>query len=438
MKLEKNQIDALNLQVTLNVAKEDYEAAEKKLLNERRRTADFKGFRKGMAPMSLIQRVYGEQALVESVNKVLSSGLNDFIKDNNLRIVGEPLASEDQPEIEWKSGNDFTFKFDIATTPEVSFEISKEDKVPYYVINITEEAKKEMKENMLKQAGSLQDGEKAKEEDFVIADMSNGEKSVEGTYISVRNVSGEARKLFIGAKPGDEFDVNVNEAFADETDRASMLKVKKEDLEGLNPVFHVKIVNVKTFVAAEESQEVFDKLFGEGKVHNSEEFDKAVSDKLADNYKQEADYRLSKDLRDYFIKKADIALPEAFLKRWLLQTNEGKFSMEEIEKEFDAFLADFRWQMTRSFIMDKYGLKIEEKDMQEAAEAYVAYQYAMYGMGDVPQDMISNSAKQVLTDERQVRNIAENVETQKVISALKENISLQNKKISVEKFRELK
>jgi hypothetical protein len=438
MKLEKNQIDALNLQVTLNVAKEDYEAAEKKLLNERRRTADFKGFRKGMAPMSLIQRVYGEQALVESVNKVLSSGLNDFIKDNNLRIVGEPMASEDQPEIEWKSGNDFTFKFDIATTPEVSFEISKEDKVPYYVINITEEAKKEMKENMLKQAGSLQDGEKAKEEDFVIADMSNGEKSVEGTYISVRNVSGEARKLFIGAKPGDEFDVNVNEAFADETDRASMLKVKKEELEGLNPVFHVKIVNVKTFVAAEESQEVFDKLFGEDKVHNSEEFDKAVSDKLADNYKQEADYRLSKDLRDYFIKKADIALPEAFLKRWLLQTNEGKFSMEEIEKEFDAFLADFRWQMTRSFIMDKYGLKIEEKDMQEAAEAYVAYQYAMYGMGNVPQDMISNSAKQVLTDERQVRNIAENVETQKVISALKENISLQNKKISVEKFRELK
>lgn len=438
MKLEKNQIDALNLQVTLNVAKEDYEAAEKKLLNERRRTADFKGFRKGMAPMSLIQRVYGEQALVESVNKVLSSGLNDFIKDNNLRIVGEPLASEDQPEIEWKSGNDFTFKFDIATTPEVSFEISKEDKVPYYVINITEEAKKEMKENMLKQAGSLQDGEKAKEEDFVIADMSNGEKSVEGTYISVRNVSGEARKLFIGAKPGDEFDVNVNEAFADETDLASMLKVKKEELEGLNPVFHVKIVNVKTFVAAEESQEVFDKLFGEGKVHNSEEFDKAVSDKLADNYKQEADYRLSKDLRDYFIKKADIALPEAFLKRWLLQTNEGKFSMEEIEKEFDAFLADFRWQMTRNFIMDKYGLKIEEKDMQEAAEAYVAYQYAMYGMGNVPQDMISNSAKQVLTDERQVRNIAENVETQKVISALKENISLQNKKISVEKFRELK
>lgn len=438
MKLEKNQIDALNLQVTLNISKEDYAEAEKKTLNERKKSAEFKGFRKGMAPMSLIQKYYGEQALLESVNKVISASLNDFIKDNKIRIVGEPLTSEDQPEIDWKSGNDFTFKFDIASTPEVDFEISKEDKVPYYNINITEQAKKEMKENMLKQAGSLQDGKSAKEEDFVIVDMSNGEKSVEGAYISVRNVAGDAHKLFVGTKPGAEFDVNVNEAFTDETDRASMLKVKKEELEGLNPVFHIKVVNVKTFVAAEESQDVYDKLFGKDVVHNSEEFEKAIADKLAENYKQEADYRLSKDMRDYFIKKADISLPEAFLKRWLYQTNEGKFTMEDIEKEFDAFLSDFRWQMTRSFIMNKYNLKIEEKDMQEAAEAYVTYQYAMYGMGNVPADLIRNSAQQVLSDEKQARNIGENVESQKVISALKENISLAPKKISVEKFRELK
>ncbi len=198
MKLEKNQIDALNLQVTLNISKEDYAEAEKKTLNERKKSAEFKGFRKGMAPMSLIQKYYGEQALLESVNKVISASLNDFIKDNKIRIVGEPLTSEDQPEIDWKSGNDFTFKFDIASTPEVDFEISKEDKVPYYNINITEQAKKEMKENMLKQAGSLQDGKSAKEEDFVIVDMSNGEKSVEGAYISVRNVAGDAHKLFVG------------------------------------------------------------------------------------------------------------------------------------------------------------------------------------------------------------------------------------------------
>lgn len=438
MRIEKEQIDALNLKVTLNIAAGDYAETEKKKLNERRKTADFKGFRRGMVPLSLIQRIYGEQVLAESVNKVLSEGLNDFIKENNLKIVGEPLSSEDQPEIEWKSGNDFTFKFDIATTKELALEISKEDKLPYYNINITEEAKKEMKENMLKRFGSLQDGKAAKEEDFVIADLSNGEHKVDGAYISIRNVEGDAKKSFLGAKAGDEFEVNVNEAFIDETDRSSMLKIKKEDLASMNPLFSVKIVNVKTFVPAEETREVYDKMFGEDKVHNSEEFDKAVEERLAENYKQEADYRLSKDIRAYFVKKAGIELPEAFLKRWLFQSNEGKFSMEEIEKEFDGFLDDFRWQMIRNYVFGKYSLKIEEKDLMEAAEAYMAYQYAMYGMGNVPQDMIRDAALRALSDERQARQIEENLENQKVISALKENVSFQNKKISVEKFRELK
>ena len=147
MNIVKNQIDDLNYQVTMEIAAEDYQPAEKKRLAERKRNADFKGFRKGMAPMSLIQRVYGEQALAEAVNDVISDNLNNFIKENNIHVVGEPLASEDQPENDWKSGNTFTFKFDIAQTPELTFEVGKEDKVPVYNIEVTEVAKKEMKEH---------------------------------------------------------------------------------------------------------------------------------------------------------------------------------------------------------------------------------------------------------------------------------------------------
>jgi len=438
MNIEKNQIDALDLQVTIQVAADDYAPAYKKKLNERKRNADFKGFRKGMAPMSLIQRVYGEQALYESVNDVLSSSLSGFIQENKLRVVGEPLPSEDQPEVEWKAGNDLTFKFDIATLPELSLEISKEDKVPYYNINVTEQAKKEMKGNMLRQVGSLEDAEAAGEEDFVIADLDQEGKSVEGAYISVRNVAGDAHARFVGAKVGDSFSVNVNEAFTDETDRASMLKVSKDELAALNPEFNVTITSVRTFVAAKENQDTYDKLFGEDKVHSAEEFDAAVAERLASNYKQEADYRLSKDIRNHFVEKAGIELPEAFLKRWLLHINEGKFSAEDIDRDFDAFAADYRWQLVRDFVMGKYDLKIEDADMQEAAEAYAAYQYAMYGMGNVPQDMIRDYARRLMEDERQVRQIAEQVEDQKVIAALKENITLQSKKISVDKFRELK
>lgn len=437
MNIVKNQIDELNIQLTVTVAHDDYAEAEKKELQRCKRTAEFKGFRKGMVPMSLIQKVYGERVLGEVVNKVLSDSINNFVKENNIKMVGEALPSEDQPEIEWKSGNDFTFKFDIATTSEVNFELSKDDKVKVYEIKVSAEAKKEMKDNLLRQFGSLTDAEQAGEEDFVIVDFAQEGKTVEGSYVGVKNVEGEAKSKFLGAKVGDQFDVNVNEAFTNESDRAYMLKVKKEELASLAPEFHVTVKEVKTFAPAEENQETYDKIFGENQVHNAEEFDKAVTARLEENYKQESDYKLSKDLREYLVKKADIKLPEEFLKRWLFNINDGKFSKEEIEKEAPAFFEDFRWQMVRGYIMQKFDLKIEEKDVHEAAQAYVAYQYASYGMGNVPEAILKDSVARVLQDENTSRRIVENVEATKVIEAVKGAVTLKAEKVSVEDFRTL-
>lgn len=437
MNIVKNQIDELNIQLTVTVAHDDYAEAEKKELQRCKRTAEFKGFRKGMVPMSLIQKVYGERVLGEVVNKVLSDAINNFVKENNIKMVGEALPSEDQPEIEWKSGNDFTFKFDIATTSEVNFELSKDDKVKVYEIKVSAEAKKEMKDNLLRQFGSLTDAEQAGEDDFVIVDFAQEGKTVEGSYVGVKNVEGEAKSKFLGAKVGDQFDVNVNEAFTNESDRAYMLKVKKEELASLAPEFHVTVKEVKTFAPAEENQETYDKIFGENQVHNAEEFDKAVTARLEENYKQESDYKLSKDLREYLVKKADIKLPEEFLKRWLFNINDGKFSKEEIEKEAPAFFEDFRWQMVRGYIMQKFDLKIEEKDVHEAAQAYVAYQYASYGMGNVPEAILKESVARVLQDENTSRRIVENVEATKVIEAVKGAVTLKAEKVSVEDFRTL-
>lgn len=437
MNIVKNQIDELNIQLTVTVAHDDYAEAEKKELQRCKRTAEFKGFRKGMVPMSLIQKVYGERVLGEVVNKVLSDAINNFVKENNIKMVGEALPSEDQPEIEWKSGNDFTFKFDLATTSEVNFELSKDDKVKVYEIKVSAEAKKEMKDNLLRQFGSLTDAEQAGEDDFVIVDFAQEGKTVEGSYVGVKNVEGEAKSKFLGAKVGDQFDVNVNEAFTNESDRAYMLKVKKEELASLAPEFHVTVKEVKTFAPAEENQETYDKIFGENQVHNAEEFDKAVTARLEENYKQESDYKLSKDLREYLVKKADIKLPEEFLKRWLFNINDGKFSKEEIEKEAPAFFEDFRWQMVRGYIMQKFDLKIEEKDVHEAAQAYVAYQYASYGMGNVPEAILKDSVARVLQDENTSRRIVENVEATKVIEAVKGAVTLKAEKVSVEDFRTL-
>ena len=340
MKVSQNKIDDLNLELTIEVEAADYAEIERKKLAERKRTADFKGFRKGMAPASLIKKFFGEQCLVEAVNQVLSQALDAHIKDNSLRIIGEPLSSENQPEVEWKDGNNFTFVFDLGLYPEINFDVVKDDKVPSYTVTISAKDKATMVENLKK-------------------------------YYEEKNKSAEEQ---------------------------SAAKEEKSD----------------------------------------EDIEKEAAERLEAQFKNEAEWRLSKDIRDYFVNKAGISLPEAFLKRWLLVANQGKVTKEDIEKEFDAFLADFRWQLVRGYLMKKYDLKIDEKDLHEAAEAFVTYQYAMYGLGNLPKEMIQEAGVNVLKNQEQVQRIAENVEDSKVMSKLKEEITLEPTKITSLKFKDLK
>lgn len=340
MKVSQNKIDDLNLELTIEVEAADYAEIERKKLAERKRTADFKGFRKGMAPASLIKKFFGEQCLVEAVNQVLSQALDAHIKDNSLRIIGEPLSSENQPEVEWKDGNNFTFVFDLGLYPEINFDVVKDDKVPSYTVTISAKDKATMVENLKK-------------------------------YYEEKNKSAEEQ---------------------------SAAKEEKSD----------------------------------------EDIEKEAAERLEAQFKNEAEWRLSKDIRDYFVNKAAISLPEAFLKRWLLVANQGKVTKEDIEKEFDAFLADFRWQLVRGYLMKKYDLKIDEKDLHEAAEAFVTYQYAMYGLGNLPKEMIQEAVVNVLKNQEQVQRIAENVEDSKVMSKLKEEITLEPTKITSLKFKDLK
>lgn len=438
MEIIKNQIDDLNIKLTIDLKAEDYAEIEKKRLSAYRRNADFKGFRKGMVPASIVKKLYGDQALYEAVNHIIGEQLDKFIKDNNLNILGEPLPSEDQKENEWKSGNDFEFKFDLGLSPDINLELGKDDKVVRYKIDVTEKAKEEMKASILKQYGQLEDGEAAGEDDYVIADFKQGDRASEGAYVSINKVEGDAKAKFVGAKAGDSFDVDVTAAFVNETDRSSMLKVAKDELAALDPVWNVTIVNVKTFAPAQENQETYDKIFGEGEVKSAEEFDAKIAERLRANYDQDADYRLNQDLRKYMVEKADVKVPEAFLKRWLYENNKEKFTMEDIEKDFEPFLADFRWQLVRGSLMKKYELKIDDKDMVDAAKGFTAYQYAMYGMANVPEEILTNAAMEMLKDERRLRDLQENVENEKVLAAVKEKVTVSSKKISEEKFRALK
>ena len=435
MNISQNRIDDLNLELTLTITSEDYADSLKKKLADFRKKAEIKGFRKGMVPMSLVEKMYGQNALVDAVNDVISEGLNNFVHENNLKVLGEPLPSEEHIQNEWVNGSEFTFKFDLAQNPEVSFELSKEDEVTYYTITVTEAAKNEMKENLLKQYGSLEEGEAAKEDDFIIVDFEQGETKVEGTYVALRSVAAAAKASFVGVKVGDVVEVNVNEAFENETDRASMLKVNKEELATLDPMFKMTVKNVKTFVNAPLTEETFEKIFG---VKTEAEFDAKVEERIRAEYAQEADFRFSKDAKTFLLEKANVTVAEKFLKRWIYVINDGKFTMEDIEKDWDLFIVDYKWQMIRSYLMEKYGVKIEEADLLASAKAFAAYQFAMYGMGNVPEEQLEAFAKNILSQEEQGRRILDQVQNEKTIAAVREVVTLKKKKISVEKFRELK
>ena len=435
MKIEQNRIDDLNIELTLTVAAEDYAESRKKRLAEFRKKAEIKGFRKGMVPMSLVEKMYGQNALVDAVNDAISEGLNNYIHENNLRVLGEPLPSEEHIQNEWEAGKEFTFKFDLALNPEISFELSKEDEVVYYTITVTEAAKKEMRENLLRQYGSLENGEAAKEEDFIIVDFEQGDMKVEGTYVALRNVAEAARKSFVGVKSGDVLDVNVNEAFENETDRASMLKVGKEELAAMDPMFKMTVQAVKTFVNAPMTEETFEKIFG---VKTEAEFEAKIEERIRAEYAQEADFRFSKDAKAYLLEKANVTVAEKFLKRWIYVINDGKFTMEDIEKDWDLFIVDYKWQMVRNFLMEKYGVKVEEADLLASAKGFAAYQFAMYGMNNVPEEQLEAFAKNILSQEEQGRRILDQVENEKTFAAVREVVTLKKKKISVEKFRELK
>ena len=433
MKVEQVKVNDLTYQLNVNIEKADAQEKKKKALNEYRKKVEIRGFRKGMAPMSLVEKMHGIQALVETVNQMISEAINNHIAENKLNILGEPLPNEEkQKEIDWENDESYEFVFDIALAPKVEFTLSKDDKIVSYNVAVSEEAKKAYKSNMLKQFGKLENTDSVKEEDFIIADLEQGENKVEGTYITLRQMADEAKGQFLGKKAGESFEVNVHETFVNETDRAALLKVKKEELASVEPMWKVTVKEVKTFVEAEQTQEIYDRMFGEGVVTDEAGFEAKIAERIALEYKQESDFRFVLDAREYLLNKTNIELPEEFMKRWLFTINEGKFTMEDIEKDFALFCKDFRWQMISQYIMREQKMEITREEVLAAAKQIAKYQFAMYGLNDVPEEQLNHYAESILANEKEGRRIVEKTEQDKVIGYVKSVVTLEEKEISIE------
>lgn len=438
MKVTKKETEQLTYLLTVSLEKAEVNEKKEKQLREYRKKAEIRGFRKGMAPMGLIEKMYGPSAMNEAVNNLITDGINNFIKDNNLNLIGEPIPNEEkQKQIDVEKDEKFEFVYDMAVRPEVIIALDKTDKVDYYDLKVTPEGMKAYKSDMLRQFGKLEDTEKAGEEDFLVVNMEQGDKKVEKTYITLKSMDAKTKKQFMGKKAGDSFEVDVVKCFPNDTDRASLLRINKDEFDASNPMWKITIEEVKTFVPAKEEQDLFDRLFGKDKVKSVAEFDKALEERMKGEFKQESEWRFRRDLIDYMVKKADLPLPENFLKKWLFKVNEGKFTMEQIEKEFPLFLQDYRWQMISRKIFEDQKMKIAKEDLLAVAKEMTANQFAMYGLGSVPEETINQYAEQMLNNEKEINRIYEKCEEGKVVDYVRGLITAVTKEVTREELTEL-
>ncbi|MFA7049450.1 MAG: trigger factor, partial [Bacteroidales bacterium] len=415
MNITKKQIDDLSLQVTVSIEENDYKEKVKKALNDVRRKLDIKGFRKGMVPMGMVEKMYGRSTLLEQVNTIISQALNDYMEKEEIRIIGEPLASEEQAKTDWDNDVDFSFSFDLMLAPKVDIPIDKDLHIPLVKKAVTDKETDEYITGLLNQHGTMDVADKVEKEDFLKVDLRQGENMITDSYLNLKSVAKlKDKKIFIGKTAGEEITADITTLFAKEEERAMLLQVKPEELEKYpDPVFVFTIKEIKRFKTAEENQELYDKLYGEGTVTTHEAFVEKIKVQIEKNHEGESNYQFAQDVRKILLDKADIKLPENLLKRWLYEGNDGKFTMEQIEKDFPAFLEDFRWQLVRESIMKAAGIKVEKDDMIQSAVAMARYQFAMYGMNDVADEHLIKYAESMLANEKEARNLYERAEENK-------------------------
>jgi len=427
MNIEQKKIDSLSTTLSVAIEPLDYTERVNKSLHDFRRNAEIKGFRKGMVPMGLIQKMHGRTALLEEVNKLLSEGINKYINDNNIKIIGEPLPSEDHQEesIDWEHDDTFTFAFDMILAPQVEVNLTLDDHVSIRQPEISQKEIDEYVSSLCKQHGQLVDVEAAGEEDFLKVDLLQGDKEVKAAFISLQTIkTKEHKEPFMGLKVGDSVEIDIPATFTNDTDRAALLKVKKEELTNYEPIWKIDVLEVKHYTYAELNQDLYDRIFGPGQVDSSTSFMEKIEARMRSEFEAERDYRLMCDIRDYLIDKCAIELPDALIKRWLHFSNDGKFSMEDIERDYDAFVRDFRWQLIKGHLMETYHIEISKEEMSMQAIELAKYRFAMYGLNSVPKDHLEQFAANILSDQKEARRILEQIEERKVVDQVRTFITL--------------
>jgi len=447
MNISQENTSKLNAVLNVKVEQSDYQERVDEVLKDYRRKAKVDGFRPGKVPMGLIRKMYFTPVLVDEVNKLVSESLFNYLKDNDVKILGEPLPHRDEEQkVDFEHDKEFDFKFDLGLAPELNLEVTTKDKVAYYKIKADKKQQDEYKDSLLQRYGEFKAVDKAGDNELIKgllvkvdkegAEVENGIR-VENISMSLEMMKDDDQKvLFSGTKGGDEVIFDVKKAFPNDTELASLLRVDKSEIPLLEGTFKCMIDEVMKFEKAEVGQELFDKVYGEGEVKTEEEFNQRGLEEITRNYEQESEYRFMVDSREAMIKKAKIDLPIEFLKRWMVETNEN-ITEEQVSEDFKKYEDDFRWQLIKEHLMKQQEIKVTEEEALEAAKGVALNQYLQYGISNVPEDYLENYAKEMMSKPEESRKFYEQKGEEKLIAYIKSTVKVDEKEVSSEKFRKL-
>ena len=437
MNVSLQNIDKVSALLTVKLEKADYQPQVDKSLKNIRQKAQVPGFRPGMVPMSLVKKMYGKSVIADEVNKLLSEKVYEYIKENNVNILGEPMPNEEkQPDIDFDTMEEFEFVFDIALAPEFKAEVSSQDKVDYYTIEVTDE----MVENQIKaytqRNGKYEQVEAYEENDMLkglLAELDEegntkeGGIQVEGAVMMPSYMKNDEQKaIFANAKVNDVLVFNPDAAYEG-----------KEAAAEVKSNFSFQVEEVTRFVNGELNQELFDQVFGKDAVKTEEEFRAKVKESIAAQFVADSDYKFLIDVRKVLADKVGkLEFPDALLKRVMLMNNKDK-GEEFVNENYDKSIEELTWHLIKEQLVKENDIKVEQDDVINMAKEATKAQFAQYGMLTIPDDILENYAKEMLKKKESIDGLVNRVVETKLAAALKGKVTLENKTVSMEEFNKM-
>jgi trigger factor len=440
--------DALNATISVALSSNDYTPEVAKKLKDYQRKANIPGFRPGMAPKSMIEKMFGNSVLLEAVNTTASKGLFDFIDANQLNILGQPVLNNDSKIDELAKDKDYTFKFDIGLSPEFSLNISKSDVFTRYEVEVTDTQLEDEISRMKKRFGTLTDVEISGDNDMVycsFTELDENNNPIEGgahadnAPVLTSSLKDENLiKQFTGLKKEDILEVNIFTLFNhDEAEISHVLGIQRIGVSDLSPMFRLQVKDIKRNIEAEVNQELFDKAYGEGNITSLEDLKARLTEELKSYFNGQTEHLFEHELIDSLVEKHQIQLPDEFLKRWLIDRHADKFNTDNVEHGYLHEAEYLRNHLFEEKVLSENNAKIEEADIKQAALNYTRQMFGAYGNAGISDEMLESIVEPSMKKEDYRSRMINLAVSQKVRTLVKDMITIETKSVSVDEFNKL-